>query len=88
MIYNKIWRVIIVEVISISDTMYPQQLKEISNPPKRLYTIGDITLLRNKLIAIIGSRNCSDNGKVITQKFASELSQIGITIISGMAKRY
>lgn len=41
--------------------------------------------MKNPAIAIIGSRNCTQYGKEMAIKFARELSQYGLTIISGMA---
>lgn len=72
--------------ITINNNIYPQKLKEIINPPKQLYIEGNEQLLNENSIAIIGSRNCSENGKQLTKKFAYELSKQGLTIVSGMAK--
>lgn len=72
--------------ITIENNIYPQKLKEIINPPKQLYLKGNVQLLNENSIAIIGSRNCSENGKQLTRKFTYELSKQGLTIISGMAK--
>lgn len=72
--------------ITIENDIYPQKLKEITNPPKQLYLEGNVKLLNENSIAIIGSRNCSENGKQLTRKFAYELSKQGLIIISGMAK--
>lgn len=72
--------------ITIENNIYPQKLKEITNPPKQLYLEGNVQLLNENSIAIIGSRNCSENGKQLTRKFAYELSKQGLIIISGMAK--
>lgn len=72
--------------ITIENSIYPQKLKEITNPPKQLYLEGNVQLLNENSIAIIGSRNCSENGKQLTRKFAYELSKQGLIIISGMAK--
>ena len=47
---------------------------------------GNLELLNNPIISIVGSRSCSENGKSLTRKFAYELSQCGITIASGLAK--
>lgn len=47
-----------------------------------------MNLLLNPMIAIIGSRSCTKNGRLLTQKFSYELAQCGITIVSGLAKRY
>lgn len=72
--------------ININNSVYPQKLKEIINPPKQLYMEGNVQLLNENSIAIIGARNCSENGKQLTKKFAYELSKQGLIIISGMAK--
>ena len=72
--------------IKIGDEIYPEQLRKIKNPPKQLYLKGNIELLKQNCIAIIGSRSCTKNGENLTKKFASELSGQGLTIVSGMAK--
>lgn len=73
------------EIITIDDTRYPEQLRKIKNPPKQLYVEGNIDLLKNNIISIIGSRACSENGKKLAEKFSEELVYQGITIASGMA---
>lgn len=70
----------------LSDRKYPESLKNIKNPPEQLYYIGNIDLLSNKSIAIIGSRSCSDYGIRMAEKFSKELTEHGICIVSGMAK--
>ena len=72
--------------INIKDSLYPESLKNISNSPNSLYIEGNTTLLNSHSIAIIGSRNCSENGIKIANYFSSELSMSGITIVSGLAK--
>lgn len=74
-----------VEIITIGDKKYPQQLKNIKNPPKQLYVEGNIELLNSNIISIIGSRACSENGIKLTQQFTRELVYQNITIASGMA---
>ena len=71
--------------IRIENSQYPDALRKIKNPPKQLYLEGNIELLNKNSIAIIGSRNCSENGKILAKKFAKELVEQGLTIISGMA---
>ena len=72
--------------ITINDKLYPKKLKEISNPPSALYVEGNIELLNSCSIAIIGSRQASDNGKKLAKKFSLELSNCGVTIVSGLAR--
>ena len=76
---------IILEIITIKDNKYPEQLRKIPNPPKQLYCEGNVELLKNNIISIIGSRTCTQNGIELTQKFTKELVYQQITIASGMA---
>jgi DNA processing protein len=76
-----------IKIIKKEDKEFPAKLKELSKCPKELYAIGNIELLKSEAIAIVGSRNASDYGLKMADKFARELSRKGITIISGMAIR-
>ena len=76
----------VINKITIKDSCYPKSLLNISNPPKVLYMQGNLELLNNPIISIIGSRSCSLNGKNLARKFAYELSQCGVTIASGLAE--
>lgn len=51
-----------------------------------LYASGDISLLSTPIVSIIGSRNCSENGKKRAKKLAKELTENSVTIMSGLAK--
>lgn len=39
----------------------------------------------NNIISIVGSRSCTENGKILAYKFSYELSQCGISVASGLA---
>lgn len=73
------------DIITIKDDRYPEQLRKIKNPPRQLYVEGNVELLKNNIISIIGSRACSKNGEKLTEEFSKELVYQGITIASGMA---
>ena len=72
--------------LKIDDERYPQKLKQIFSPPEILYCVGDISLLNEFSIAIVGCRRNSPYGEKITKIFADNLSKNGVTIISGLAK--
>ena len=74
-----------VEITTILDDDYPNNLKNITNPPCILYLKGDRDCLNNLSVGIVGSRKATDYGKLCADKFAGELSALGITIISGLA---
>ena len=41
--------------------------------------------MSNNIISIVGSRSCTENGKILAYKFSYELSQCGISVASGLA---
>lgn len=75
-----------IKEINIENEIYPVRLREIKNPPKKLYLLGDEKILNSESISIIGSRECSDYGAEIARNFAKSLAQNEFTITSGMAK--
>ena len=60
-------------------------MRNIENPPNKLYAEGNIELLNTTSISIVGSRACSISGMEITNNFTKDLVYQGITIVSGMA---
>lgn len=75
-----------IEEIDIQDVAYPKQLRKIKNPPKKLYVLGNKDILNNKGIAIVGSRDCTEEGKKNARLFAINIAKEGFVVISGMAK--
>ena len=73
------------KIIKLNDKQYPKSLKEIDNPPKLLYALGDLNILNEKCITVVGSRNMTEYGRMITKKFVKELVEAGFCIVSGMA---
>ena len=74
-----------IEEISINSKEYPQNLKNIYDPHKKIYLIGNKDLLYQKGIAIVGARDATQYGKKIAYNLAKELSEQNIVIISGLA---
>lgn len=75
-----------VEEINIENKYYPESLKKIKNAPQKLYVLGNKEILNTKGIAIIGSRDCTEEGAKNAQIFSANIAKTGLTIISGMAK--
>lgn len=75
-----------VKIIDIENELYPEKLRNIENPPQKLYVLGDEGILNNQSLSIIGSRNCTEYGSEIARNFSRKLAQSGITIVSGMAR--
>ena len=72
-------------IITLADPHYPLLLKETYDPPLLLYIMGDPTLLNAAQIAIVGSRNPTNNGRDNAFQFAAALSQNNLIVTSGLA---
>jgi DNA processing protein len=75
----------IIKEICKEDIEFPLLLKEINSCPKKIYAAGNIELLRQKCIAIVGCRDATDYGKIIARKLSIKLSKMGFVIVSGLA---
>ncbi|OGX24347.1 MAG: DNA protecting protein DprA [Omnitrophica WOR_2 bacterium RIFCSPHIGHO2_02_FULL_45_21] len=75
-----------VRIITLEDKEYPQNLKNIYDPPICLYLKGKLKEEDVLSLAIVGSRRASFYGASCAEKFAYELAGLGVTIISGLAR--
>ena len=75
-----------IKITTLWDSDYPELLKNIYDPPLLLYYKGDISELDKFSIAIVGTRNPTEYGKLQTQKITSDLVSQNITITSGLAR--
>lgn len=71
--------------ITEKDENYPKALLTIKKHPKKIYAMGNIALLQNKAVAIVGTRENTPYGEMCSKTFSSYLAQNGITIVSGLA---
>jgi DNA processing protein len=72
-------------LVTLTDPAYPPLLKQISDPPIALFARGDLALLSQPQLAMVGSRNPSVEGRRNAEEFAAYLAQCGLVIVSGMA---
>lgn len=75
-----------IKLITIKDKEYPEKLKEIYDKPICLYAKGNIKLLNEFSLAIIGCRKNSEYGKTVTKAVTKAVVQKNMTTISGLAK--
>ena len=75
-----------IKTINVYDKEYPEKLKNIYGKPRVLYAKGNVELLKEKSVAIVGSRECSKYGMKISEKLSYNLAKENICIISGLAK--
>ena len=75
-----------IDIVTIEDKEYPQILKNIYDFPISLYVKGNINILNNSSIAIVGCREASNYGMNVAKYFSYNLSKKGINIVSGLAR--
>lgn len=75
----------IIEEILIKNNKYPNQLKNIYDPPAKLYVLGNRFILNQRNFAIVGSRKATQYGKKIAMQISKELAENGLNVVSGLA---
>jgi DNA processing protein len=74
------------KIVSLWEKSYPELLKKIYDPPPFIFYKGTLQETDRYSIAIVGTRNPSEYGISITEKFCEQLSHMGITVVSGLAR--
>lgn len=73
------------DVVTWFDPRFPSALKNLEDPPALLYVSGDTSLFRNPGVAVVGARECTALGLETAGRISTQLSKIGITVVSGLA---
>lgn len=70
--------------VEINDGNYPVRLKEITDPPKKLFYEGNYSDdIFKRCVAIVGSRKMTKYGEFVTDTIVTELVSEDITVVSG-----
>lgn len=75
-----------IEILRPGMHEYPASLSEINNSPKQLYYMGDISILKKRCAAVVGSRNTNQYGRTTAVAIAGKLAEKDVVVISGMAR--
>jgi len=73
------------QVIPLNDARYPGLLATIYDPPPILYARGEIALLQQPQLAIVGSRKFSPPGRRAVLELSQAVVGVGLHICSGLA---
>ena len=73
-----------IKILTIFSSEYPSVLKDLPDRPLILYAKGDLSLLKEKCLAVVGTRTPTNYGKIITEKFVDKLARSGLVIVSGL----
>ncbi len=72
-------------ILQWDDPRFPEELKAIPQPPSQLYYKGNLSLLKERKVAIVGARKSSSYGRRIAERLGSALGKAGVTVVSGLA---
>jgi DNA processing protein len=77
-----------IRIITRSEEKYPQKLKLKlkKNSPPVIYYSGNLDLVNKPGVAIVGSRDVDNDGKLFTEKLAAKCAKEALTVVSGGAR--
>jgi DNA processing protein len=75
-----------VTVFSVFDDEYPENLKNIYDPPIVLYVKGKLRAQDRSAIALVGSRKASVYGIDTCMRLSESLAELNLTVVSGLAR--
>ncbi len=73
------------DVLTLGDVDYPPLLMQTADPPLLLYLVGRRELLSRDMLAMVGSRRPTPQGRDNAEDFGRELAAAGLVIVSGLA---
>jgi DNA processing protein len=80
------WRQNGLELLTILDTGYPENLRTVHDRPPFVFVAGRLTAADARSVAVIGSRSPSAQGISSAKATAAHLITSGYTIVSGLAR--
>ena len=77
-----------IRILTYDSAFYPEKLKQIPDPPHVLYVRSKNRInLNDKLcIGMVGNRIMTEYGRCAAHDIASGLAQVGVVVVSGMAR--
>jgi DNA processing protein len=74
-----------VKMLTIFDEEYPKNLIDLEDSPPILYCRGKVLPKDSNAVSIVGTRRATEYGRTAARTLGKKLSELGITIVSGMA---
>ena len=74
-----------IKAVFYFDKCYPQRLLQCPDAPFMLFYKGDVRFNESKYVSIIGTRNNTEYGRMLTEKLVADLATHEIHVVSGLA---
>lgn len=68
------------------EPLYPGALAAVDDAPPALAVLGQVAMLGRPIVAVVGARNASANGRRLARELAAGLGEAGIVVVSGLAR--
>ena len=75
-----------IKFVTINEELYPEKLRIYDDKPLWLYYKGHLPDDGEKMVGMVGARNCSQYGKSMAENLSSKLALYSISVVSGMAR--
>ena len=75
-----------IQAIDYNDPRYPQRLLHCYDPPVLLYYQGISSLNASRMLAVIGTRQPTEQGGYLTEQIVEELTKHDVVVVSGLAQ--
>ena len=75
-----------VVTLAWSDSRYPAWLRVVPDPPPVIWARGDLSVLEQPSVAVVGSRAASQYAKTVARSLAAGLARAGVVVTSGLAR--
>ena len=73
-------------MLMLGESDYPAALAALDDAPPVLSVLGDVAVLHQRAVALVGARNASANGRRMAEMLAADLASKGIVVVSGLAR--
>src|SRR5206468_9272639 len=73
-------------LIALAEPDYPAALAALDDAPPVIAVRGQAQILARPMVAIVGARNASANGRLFAGRLAQEIGAAGYTVASGLAR--
>lgn len=74
-----------IRILYYLNSDYPKRLQHCYDSPMILYCKGHTDFNVDKVVGVVGTRNVTDYGKIMTDKIVSELLDDDVLVVSGLA---
>ena len=75
-----------IEALTADDAGYPRRLRQIDLTPPVLFVTGDPAVLdAPRVVAVVGTRRPTDEGRRMAARIGGVLAAVGATVVSGLA---